>query len=87
MTNDPRDTHSSASDDSVIEPTEETVGRYIDDLTAGRPVDPMQVLVDNPGTLLNPHAVLDQTVEFRLSFPIASSFVPLPQMLIKVPSE
>ena len=43
------------------EQIEEAVARYVDDLTAGRPVDPMQVLVENPGI---GHDVLERVESF-----------------------
>ena len=61
MTNDPWDPNSDVRDDGATEPIEEAVARYIDDLTAGNPVDPMQVLVENPGI---GHEVLERLEDF-----------------------
>ena len=61
MTDDPWNTDPNASEDRAAEPVDEAVARYVDDLTAGRPVDPMQVLVENPGI---GHAVLKRLEEF-----------------------
>ncbi|MBN1443059.1 MAG: serine/threonine protein kinase, partial [Planctomycetes bacterium] len=48
-------------DETDIDRIEEAVARYIDDLIAGRPVDPMQVLVENPGI---GDAVLERLEDF-----------------------
>jgi serine/threonine protein kinase/thioredoxin-like negative regulator of GroEL len=48
-------------DDADLDPIEEAVARYIDDLTAGKPIDRMQVLIENPGI---GDAVIERLEEF-----------------------
>ena len=45
MTSERSSYESGERDDSRVEPIDDAVARYVDELTAGRPVDPMQVLV------------------------------------------